>query len=173
MIERIGLRWRLVGLLAAVLVIVALPYVVTRSSVEDALNSRDWVTHTADVKASVYRLDAILRSGEAATYALVSGAEDTPEIDERVRYPRETVPGILASLRVMLHDNADQLTRLAAIDAIASGRMALAGQAIERLKAGDRQGALASMQDAQRMFPMRAKVKELLDEGVAAAQPAS
>ncbi|MDF3980691.1 ATP-binding protein [Luteibacter sp. PPL201] len=164
MIERIGLRWRLVGLLAAVLVIVALPYVVTRSSVEDALNSRDWVTHTADVKASVYRLDAILRSGEAATYALVSGAEDTPEIDERVRYPRETVPGILASLRVMLHDNADQLTRLAAIDAIASGRMALAGQAIERLKAGDRQGALASMQDAQRMFPMRAKVKELLDE---------
>ena len=61
MIERIGLRWRLVGLLAAVLVIVALPYIVTRSSSEEALNSRDWVAHTSEVKASVYELAEYLR----------------------------------------------------------------------------------------------------------------
>lgn len=164
MIERIGLRWRLVGLLAAVLAIVALPYVVTRSSAEDALSSRDWVTHTADVKASVYRLDAVLRSSEAAMYTLLAGAERDPELDERIEAPRQKVPEILASLRAMTRDNVDQLNRLGNIESIASGRVALTDQAMARLKSGDRAGALASMEDARRMFPVRAKVLELLDE---------
>jgi PAS domain S-box-containing protein len=162
MIERIGLRWRLVGLLAAVLVIVALPYVVTRSSSEDALDSRDWVTHTAEIKASVYQLDGILRSSEAAMYARISGAPDSAVLDERAMAPRKLVPGIIAGLREMTRDNATQLTRLGALESIASGRMALTDQALQRLAAGDRPGAFASMEDARKLFPVRGPIDEVL-----------
>ncbi|KAF1004846.1 MAG: Phytochrome-like protein cph1 [Luteibacter sp.] len=164
MIERIGLRWRLVGLLAAVLVIVALPYVVTRASTEDALNSRDWVTHTADIKASVYRLDAILRSSEAAMFARLAGSPADTALEERALAPRQTIPGIIATLRTMTRDNAEQLTRLGAIESIANGRMVLTDQALQRLKAGDRDGAFASMEDARLLFPFREQVRQLLDE---------
>lgn len=164
MIERIGLRWRLVGLLAAVLVIVALPYVVTRASTEAALNSRDWVTHTADIKASVYRLDAILRSSEAAMYARLAGASADASLEERALAPRQTVPGIIATLRTMMRDNAEQLTRLGNIESIANGRMVLTDQALQRLKAGDRDGAFASMEDARLLFPFREQVRQLLED---------
>lgn len=164
MIKRIGLRWRLAGLLAAVLVIVALPYAVTRTSTENALSARDWVTHSADIKASVYRLDAILRSSEAAVYARLAGAPDDPVIQERALGPRQNAPEIVATLRTMMHDNAEQLTRLGAIESIANGRIVLTDQALQRLKAGDRDGAFASMEDARTLFPFREQVKTLLDE---------
>jgi len=164
MIERIGLRWRLVGLLAAVLVIVALPYLATRSSSEDALDSRDWVTHTADVKGSVYRLAASLRSSEAAMYARLSGAPDAPDLDERAIAPRKLVPGLLASLREMTRDNPEQVARIGALESLANGRMALTEQALQRLRSNDRDGAFASMEDARKLFPIREQIKDVLDE---------
>ncbi|MGE7139248.1 sensor histidine kinase [Luteibacter sp. NPDC031894] len=164
MIERIGLRWRLVGLLAAVLVIVALPYIVTRSSSEDALNSRDWVTHTAEVKANVYQLAETLRNSEAAIYARLAGAADSEGLDERARAPRKVVPGIVAALREMTRDNPEQVARLGALESIANGRMALSDQALQRLQAGDRSGALASMEDARQLFPIRTQIQTVLAE---------
>ncbi|SEW05736.1 ATP-binding protein [Luteibacter sp. 329MFSha] len=164
MIERIGLRWRLVGLLAAVLVIVALPYIVTRSAAEDALDSRDWVTHTSEVKASVYRVAASLRSSEAAVYARIAGASDDPDLDQRAHAPRQVVPGLVASLREMTRDNPEQIARIGALESIASGRMALTDQALQRLKAGDKNGAFASMEDARQLFPVREQIKEIVDE---------
>ncbi|NID17188.1 ATP-binding protein [Luteibacter yeojuensis] len=164
MIERIGLRWRLVGLLAAVLVIVALPYIVTRSSSEEALNSRDWVTHTAMVKASVYELAETLRNSEAAVYARLAGAPDNAALETRARMPRKVVPGIVAGLREMTRDNPEQVARIGALESIASGRMALTDQALQRLQAGDRDGALASMEDARQLFPVREQIDAVLAE---------
>src|SRR3954464_5417611 len=123
MISRIGLRWRMFGLLVAVVVIVALPYMVNRSSSEAALNTRDWVTHTADIKANVYRFDAIIRSSEAAIYALVGGAPQDATLTDRALYPRNTLPPLIASLREMMGDNPEQLTRLGALESTANGRM--------------------------------------------------
>ena len=162
MISRIGLRWRMVGLLVAVLVIVALPYIVNRSSSEAALNTRDWVTHTADIKANVYRVDAILRSSEAATYALIAGAADDPVLDERVEGPRKNIPALITSLREMMADNAEQLTRLGALESVANGRAGLTDQAIEKVKAGDRSAAFAAMENARKLFPVRDLVREIL-----------
>jgi PAS domain S-box-containing protein len=164
MIERIGLRWRLAGLLAAVLVIVALPYVVTRASSEEALNARDWVTHTAEVRANVYELAEVLRNSEAAVYARLAGAPDNAALDERARAPREVVPRIVAALRQMTRDNPAQIARLGALESIASGRMALIDQALQRLRSGDRAGALASMEDARQLFPIRAQIDTVLAE---------
>ena len=164
MIFRTGWRWRLVGLLAAVLVIVALPYVVTRSSSEDALNSRDWVTHTADIKATVYRLDAILRSSEAAIYTRVAGAPDAPDLTVRIEAPRKLLPGLVANLREMMRDNAKQLTRLGGLESIANGRIGMFEKAMQQLQAGDRDAAFATMEDSRRLFPFRDQVREILDE---------
>jgi PAS domain S-box-containing protein len=164
MTKRIGARWRLLGLLSAVLVIVALPYVVTRSSSEEALNSRDWVTHTADIKATVYRLDAVLRSSEAAMYTAISGAPLDASLEQRVHLPETVGPGIVGSLREMMRDNAAQLTRLGGIETVIHGRNGLTLQALERLKAGDKAGAFATMEDARRLFPFRERIVELLDE---------
>lgn len=164
MIARIGLRWRLAGLLAAVFVIVALPYIVTRSSTDEALNSRDWVTHTADVKAYVYELDGILRSSEAAMYARLAGAAPDPRLEARALAPRKIAPAIIASLRGMTQDNPAQLTRLGALESIANGRMVLTDQALQRLRAGDRAGALASMEDARQLFPIRQQIDGVIDE---------
>jgi len=164
MISRIGLRWRLFGLLVAVVVIVALPYLVNRSSSDAALNTRDWVTHSADIKASVYRVDAILRSSEAATYTLIAGAPLDPVLDERARRPAQTVPPLIASLREMMTDNAQQLTRLGALEATANGRIALVASALDHLKAGDRAAAFAAMENGRKLFPIRDQVREMLDE---------
>jgi PAS domain S-box-containing protein len=164
MIFRTGWRWRLAGLLAAVLVIVALPYVVTRSSSEEALNARDWVTHTADIKATVYRLDAILRSSESAIYTRVAGASDAPDLTVRIEAPHKLLPGLVANLREMMRDNAQQLTRLGGLESIANGRIGMFEKAMRQLQAGDRAGAFATMEDSRRLFPFRDQVKEILDE---------
>lgn len=164
MISRIGLRWRLFGLLVAVVVIVALPYMVNRSSSEAALNSRDWVAHTADIKANIYRVDAILRSSEAAMYALVSGAPMDATLEDRATYPRQTVPGLITSLREMMRDNARQLTRLGALESTANGRMALTDKALGHLKAGDRAAAFADLENARTLFPVREQVRGVLAE---------
>jgi signal transduction histidine kinase len=164
MIERIGLRWRLVGLLVAVLVSVALPYFVTRSSSEQALTSRDWVTHTADIKANVYRLDAILRSSEAAMYTMLAGATPDDDLTQRALMPEKLAPGLLDNLREAVRDNPEQTARLGGLEAVANGRMKLAEQALAKLKAGDHDGALAAMEDARHMFPFREKVVDILAE---------
>jgi PAS domain S-box-containing protein len=164
MISRIGLRWRMFGLLVAVVVIVALPYMVNRSSSDAALNSRDWVAHTADIKANIYRVDAILRSSEAAMYALVSGAPVDATLQDRALYPRQTVPGLIASMREMMSDNSQQLTRLGALESTANGRMALTERALAHLKAGDRSAAFADMENARMLFPVRDQVREVLAE---------
>ncbi|QWT20265.1 PAS domain S-box protein [Bacillus sp. NP157] len=164
MIERIGLRWRLAGLLLAVLVIVALPYFATRSSSEQALSSRDWVTHTSDIKASIYRLDAILRASEAAAYTLAAGAKADDELVQRALAPKVKAPPILAALRGMVRDNPDQVARLGAMESVVTGRMQLTEDALAKAGAGDRAGAFAVMEDARRMFPFRDRVIEILAE---------
>jgi PAS domain S-box-containing protein len=167
MMVRIGARWRIAGLLAAVLVIVALPYAVNRSSSDAALSTRDWVTHTAEIKANVYRADAILRSSEAAAYSLVAGAPRDQALEDRVAANRKLVPGLIAELRKMMADNPEQLTRLGGLEATANSRAALCDKALAQLKSGDRDGAFKTMEDARVLFPIRQTVIDLLAEETA------
>jgi PAS domain-containing protein len=164
MIKRVGVRWRIVGLLAAVLVSVALPYFITRSSSEQALSSRDWVTHTADIKASIYRADAILRSSEAAVYTLAAGGTLDKDLEERALMPETRLPGVLATLRETVADNPDQVARIGGLETVANGRLKLTKEALEKIRAGDRAGAFAIMEDARQMFPFRERVVDILAE---------
>jgi PAS domain S-box-containing protein len=164
MIKRVGVRWRIVGLLAAVLVSVALPYFITRSSSEQALSSRDWVTHTADIKASIYRADAILRSSEAAIYTLAAGGTLDKDLEERVLLPESRLPSLLDGLRDMVSDNPDQIARVAGLEAVANGRLKLTKEALAKIRTGDRAGAFALMESARQMFPFRERVVDILAE---------
>lgn len=164
MMVRIGARWRIAGLLAAVLVIVALPYAINRSSSDAALSTRDWVTHTAEIKANVYRADAILRGSEAAAYSLVAGAPRDQALEDRVAATRKLVPGLIADLRTMMADNPEQLTRLGGLEATANSRASLSEKALQQLKAGDRDAAFKTMEDLRVLFPIRQTVIDLLSE---------
>ncbi|WP_285403543.1 ATP-binding protein [Luteibacter sp. ME-Dv--P-043b] len=164
MIVRMGARWRIASLLTAVLVIVALPYVVNRSSADAALSTRDWVTHTAEIKAGVYRVDAILRGSEAAAYTLLAGAPADPQLEERLAANRKLVPGLIGDLRLMMSDNPQQLTRLGGLEAMANSRATLCERAMDRLRAGDREGAFKAMEDIRVLFPIRQTVIDLLAE---------
>ncbi|MGA7438434.1 MAG: ATP-binding protein [Luteibacter sp.] len=163
MTTRTGWRWRLVGLLAAVVVSVALPYFITRSSADDALNSRDWVTHTADIKAAVYRLDAILRSSEAAVYTVAAGGALDADLEQRARLPETRLPGVLTELRGMIRDNPEQIARIGGLETVIHGRVQLTDDALAKARVGDRAGAFTDMETARHMFPFRDRVVDILD----------
>ena len=108
--DRVALRWRLGGLLAAVLVIVALPYVVTRSGASEAILANERVTHSSEVKSLTYRIAYVTRDSEAAIYRLIHGDADATVRMRAERAAHET-PGLLQQLRDMTRDSPDQIGR--------------------------------------------------------------
>ena len=58
------LRWRVIGLLLSVVVIVALPYVITRNTSTEALHASQWVTHSSEVKSITYRIAFLSRDAD-------------------------------------------------------------------------------------------------------------
>jgi signal transduction histidine kinase len=152
--ERTVLRWRLAGLLVAMLVIVALPYVVTRNSAADATRARDWVTHTAEVRARAFALEATLRDSEAAIYAMLAGTTG-PALDERAKSAHNEAAELVRELRALTSDNNNQQVRVGSLESMTIGRITLMDQALARMASGDKAGAYASMADAARLFPFR------------------
>jgi signal transduction histidine kinase len=146
-------RWRMVGLLCAVLVIVALPYFATRVSHEDAMEASQLVTHSSEVKSLTYRIAYVTRSSEAAIYHLLAGERDARQL-QRARQANNEVPALLGQLGEMTRDNATQQAAIAALGNVANGRLALLEQALARIERGDRPGAVAALHDAAVLFPM-------------------
>ncbi len=152
MIERFAMRWRIAGLLLAVIAIVALPYIVNRASSEAAFGARDWVSHTAEVRAGIFELTSVLRDSEAAIYTMAAGGKLEPDLVERSERARKVAPGALRNLRNLVVDNPAQMTRIGALESVANGRIVLNDQALQRLRTGDTQGALRSMDDSHKLF---------------------
>ncbi|MGO4703482.1 sensor histidine kinase [Dyella sp. 2RAB6] len=151
--DRVALRWRLGGLLFAVLVIVALPYMVTRSGSRDALEANARVTHSSEVKSLTYRIAYVTRDGEAALYRLLDG-DDNPQVRVRAGRASKEIPGLLAQLRDMTRDNADQQARIGALGSMVSGRLALLDQAMLRYRQGDVRAANDALRDSGTLFKM-------------------
>ncbi len=151
--DRVALRWRLGGLLFAVLVIVALPFMVTRSGSRDAIAANERVTHSSEVKSLTYRIAYVTRDSEAAMYRLMDGADDAQTKERATRATKE-VPVMLNQLRNMTLDSADQQARIGALSSTVSGRLALMEQAVMRLKVGDKEGATDALRDSVSLFQM-------------------
>ncbi len=154
-------RWRMAGLLCAVLVIVLLPYLATRTSHEDAMEASQLVTHSSEVKSLTYRIAYVTRSSEAAIHRLLEGDKD-PSLIDNARLAGNEVPALLGQLSDMTRDNAAQQAAIGALGNVVNGRLALLEQALARIRHGDRAGAVAALHDAGTLFRMDQQIETVV-----------
>ena len=158
------LRWRVAGLLLAMVVIVALPYLATRVMADETQQANLWLNHASKVKALTYRIAYLIRDSEAAGYRILAGDGDAAT-EQRAGGTREQVPALLAQLRSLTRDNPDQQARIGALESVTNGRMTLVEQALARLRKGDAAGARQSLRDTGDLFHMH-----VLIDGIAQQQ---
>ncbi|HXS04686.1 MAG TPA: ATP-binding protein [Rhodanobacter sp.] len=151
------MRWRIAGLLLAMLIIVGLPYIVTLGNSRDTELATEWVTHSSEVKSRAYQVAYVVHDSEAAIYRLLAGDENDPTRVRAARVARD-VPGMLLQLRAMTRDNPDQQTLIGSLENSVNGRVTLMNQALARLQRGDRAGARQSLRDADDLFGMNAQI---------------
>ena len=155
------MRWRIAGLLLAVVVIVGLPYAVTLNNTRDTQNTVGWVIHSNAVKALTYQIAYVVRDSETATYRLLTGDTDEPT-RERAGMAAKQVVALLQQLRDMTRDNARQQVLIGTLNANVSGRIALMTQALERLQKNDTVGARQSLRDARSLFRMNVLIGQIV-----------
>ncbi|MBQ4854590.1 PAS domain S-box protein [Rhodanobacter sp. B2A1Ga4] len=151
------MRWRTVGLLLAMLIIVGLPYIVTLQGSRDTEQAAEWVVRSTEVKSLAYRIAYIVHDSEAATYRLLAGDVNAATHARAERVGKE-VPPLLQQLRRMTRDNADQQTLMGSLASSANGRVTLMNQALDRLRQGNSGGARQSLRDADDLFGMNAQI---------------
>ena len=145
------IRWRMAGLLLAVLVIVALPYVVTLSNTRSTQQAVGWVIHSNTVKALTYQIAYVDRDSDAAAYRMLAGEGNDLTRQRAQRATREAT-GLLRQLRAMTNDNADQQIQIDALENNINGHITLMNQGLSRLQQSDLAGARQSMRDAGDLF---------------------
>jgi PAS domain S-box-containing protein len=145
------LRWRVVGLLLSVIVIVALPYAVTRNTSNQALEASHWVTHSAEVKSLTYRIAYLSRDAEAATYRILMGG-DVKEARQRLDQATKEVSRLIWQLRDYTRDNVDQQALVGSLETTVNGRATLMWQALWRSQHGDPDGARQALVDSDTLF---------------------
>ena len=155
------MRWRIAGLLLAVVAIVGLPYIVTLNNTRDTQNTVGWVIHSNAVKALTYQIAYIVRDSETATYRLLTGDTDEPT-RERAGVAAKQVVRLLQQLRDMTRGSLDQQALIGTLNANVSGRIALMSQALERLQKNDTVGARQSLRDARILFRMNVLIGQIV-----------
>jgi PAS domain S-box-containing protein len=155
------IRWRMAGLLLAVLVIVGLPYAVTLSNTRGTQRAVGWVIHSNAIKALTYQIAYVVRDSDAAAYRLLAG--DGNELTrQRAQRASNEVPGLLQQLRAMTSDNADQQTQIGTLETNINGHITLMNQALSRLQQSDSAGARQSMRDAGDLFKINAPISSIV-----------
>jgi PAS domain S-box-containing protein len=153
------LRWRLLGLLLAVVVIVALPYAITRNSAQDLVQASARVNHSAEVTAIAYRIGYLSRDNEAAAYRIVAGMPGS-KTQDRFDSATQDLSGMVWQLRDMTRDNPDQQALVGALEATVAGRATLLDQSLRRYRQGNAAAAREALADAGSLF----KISELIDK---------
>lgn len=155
-------RWRTVGLLLAVLVIVGLPYVVTLSNARDTQQAVGLVIHSNAVKTLTYKIAYVVNDSEAASYRLLTG--DSEQLTQkRATRAISEVSSLLQQLRGMTRDDPDQQMLIGALSTSVNGRIILIRQALARLHMGDRAGARQSLRDAFNLFKMNTQIAAIVE----------
>ena len=148
-----ALRWRTAGLLFAVLVIVALPYMITRGGSQQSLAAGELVTRSAEVEALVYRIADQTHESESAIQHLL--ADDPHSHAETTALGAErTAPSLLDELRHLAADNPEQEHLVEQLGEVENGRLALLQQAMQRYQQDDHAGAEQALRDASALFPI-------------------
>jgi signal transduction histidine kinase len=161
--------WRTGGLLLAVLVIVALPYLIMRGSSKESLRAGELVTRSAEVQSLVYHIADQTHYAESAIQHLL--ADDPSSHAESVALSAENeIPALLDQLRRITGDNPAQQPLVEQLNAVESGRMALLHQALQRFQHNDRAGAEQALRDADALFHVDAVADKIVAEAENALQ---
>jgi PAS domain S-box-containing protein len=147
------IRWRIAGLLLAVVVIVGLPYLVVTLNARDTRHANAWVSHSMMVKSMANRAAYVVHDSESALYRTLVGDGDAHTRERIERYMREGLE-LTTQLGAMTRDNPEQQLLVGTLEKSVNGRVILLGQAAARLKAGDTAGARRSLRDAEDLFPI-------------------
>lgn len=147
------IRWRIAGLLLAVVVIVGLPYLVVTLNARDTRHANAWVSHSMMVKSMANRAAYVVHDSESALYRTLVGDGDAHTRERIERYMREGLE-LTTQLGAMTRDNPEQQLLVGTLEKSVNGRVILLGQAATRLKAGDTAGARRSLRDAEDLFPI-------------------
>jgi len=157
----IEMRWRVGSLLLAVLVIVALPYWITRDNTRDAFQANAWVTHSIEVKNIAYHVAYLMRDSEAAQFRMLAGNKN-PALKVRAQRAGLEVHGLLQQLRDSTRDNPNQQLQIGALEAVIGGRLGLMAQAMLQFEHGQMAAAASAMDDSGTLFPLDAPIAQIV-----------
>ena len=160
-----ALRWRTGGLLFAVLVIVALPYMITRGGSQQSLAAGELVTRASEVQTLVYRIADQTHDGESAMQHLLAG-DPYKQSEAIAQATGKTVPPLLDELRRLAVDSPAQERLAEQLGDVEEGRVALVQQALQRYRQNDYAGAKQALRDAGELY----RIDGLVDSIVANAQ---
>lgn len=147
----------MIGLLLAMFVIVALPYLATQVMTDETQQANTWLNHSSQVKALTFRIAYLIRDSEASSYRILAG-DGSAQTAQRAAGAREQVPALLERLHALTRDNPEQQSRIGALESVTAGRITLVNQALARLHKGDAAGARESLRDTGDLFRMRALI---------------
>jgi PAS domain S-box-containing protein len=162
-VRQVAMPWRTGGLLLAVLVIVALPYMITRGSSKASFKAGELVTRSAEVQALVYRIADQTHAAESAIQHLLADDPSSHAEAEALRAENE-IPGLLDELRHITGDNAAQGRLVEQLGAVENGRLALLHQAMQRFQHNDRGGAEQALRDADALFHIDSVAEKIVAE---------
>ncbi|TAL75043.1 MAG: PAS domain S-box protein [Rhodanobacter sp.] len=154
------LRWRVAGLLLAMVVIVALPYLAAQVMASETQQANAWLNHASEVKALTYRIGYVVRDSEAATYQLLLG-DGGAEVESRAMAASREMPAMLARLRQLATTDATQQTGVGALESVVNGRVALVRQALTRLQRGETAAARQSLRDGGDLFHLQSLIGDI------------
>ncbi len=155
------MRWRVAGLLLAMLIIVGMPYVLTRENIQATHLASAWVTHLTEVQSLAYRIANTAHDSEAATYRVMMDGKMGASTEERTLRAARELPGLLRRLRSMTRDNPEQQALVGALESSVRGRLALRRHTLTLLEQGDAAAARASLREASDLFPINATMESI------------
>lgn len=149
---------RLAALFAALVLIVGLAYLIRLRVTDSTINSFKWVSHTHEVKATVFELTAALNEMEAAAFA----AQYDPLSESAARRygeARARYAPLLETLRELTRDNPKQQERAGVLRAEIEGRVREFDEALRQRARGRESAAGQGLATAVTRFP----VSDVLD----------
>lgn len=128
-------------------------------------DATDWVAHTHEVQRTLEQVLSLLKDVETGQrgYLLTGDAAFLEPYDQAL----EALPPVLDRLDALVQDNSVQLAHLGPVRHSVGERLGISTSAVERLRVGDRAGAVgivASGQGLQAMHRVRGGIAAMLAE---------
>jgi signal transduction histidine kinase len=128
---------RLLLQLAAVAVVVSVPWLLHQRLLSDTLVAQDWVTHTAEATTQVSLVQSAVRDADRVLLWLALNPERPSEMLATLDHARAQTEARLVELERLTEDNPDQKARVAQIRVLVAARTAEADRVLTLLAAGN------------------------------------